>query len=213
MAKYIVSSSPHISTTFTTRRMMLDVIIALVPATIASVLLYGFYPFCMMVLCVGSCVFAEWLFNCNRKKISERGRFVRNRHGHDFISQSSARRAVLRADGWRFLCNRDCEDALWRYRQNFANPAITARIFLLLCWTTVMTSFVKPIDLSNGMNLFSFFDRAVDADISAITSATPLAGVKSAIPQARTRARFVGSRYVPWKNRRKRWAKSALLRY
>ena len=40
MAKYIVSSSPHISTTFTTGKMMLDVIIALIPATIASVLLY-----------------------------------------------------------------------------------------------------------------------------------------------------------------------------
>lgn len=69
MAKFIVSSSPHISTTFTTRRMMLDVIIALVPATIASVLLYGFYPLCMMVLCVGTCVFAEWLFNLITKNI------------------------------------------------------------------------------------------------------------------------------------------------
>lgn len=73
MAKFIVSSSPHISTTFTTRRMMLDVIIALVPATIASVLLYGFYPLCMMVLCVGTCVFAEWLFNLITKKYQSVG--------------------------------------------------------------------------------------------------------------------------------------------
>ena len=65
--------------------------------------------------------------------------------------------------------------------KNFANPAITARIFLLLCWTGVMTSFVSPITLDNGANLFSFFGHAVDIDISAITSATPLAGVKNSI--------------------------------
>ena len=73
MAKYIVSSSPHISTTFTTRKMMLDVIIALIPATIASVLLYGFYPLCMMILCVGTCVFSEWLFNVIGKRFQSVG--------------------------------------------------------------------------------------------------------------------------------------------
>ena len=73
MAKFIVSSSPHISTTFTTRKMMLDVIIALIPATIASVLLYGFYPLCMMILCVGTCVFAEWLFNVIGKRFQSVG--------------------------------------------------------------------------------------------------------------------------------------------
>ena len=65
--------------------------------------------------------------------------------------------------------------------KNFANAAITARIFLLLCWTGVMTSFVSPITLDNGANLFSFFGNAVNVDISAITSATPLAGVKNSI--------------------------------
>lgn len=42
-----------------------------------------------------------------------------------------------------------------------------------------MTSFVSPITLDNGANLFSFFGNAVNVDISAITSATPLAGVKT----------------------------------
>lgn len=116
MAKYIVSSSPHISTTFTTRRMMLDVIIALVPATIASVLLYGFYPFCMMVLCVGSCVFAEWLFNVIAKKYQSVGDLSAIVTGM-ILSLNLPPSCRFTCDGWRFLCNRDCEDALWRYRQ------------------------------------------------------------------------------------------------
>lgn len=68
MAQYIVSSSPHISTSVTTRRMMLDVIIALIPATVASILLYGFYPLFLMVLSVGAAVGAEWLFNLITKR-------------------------------------------------------------------------------------------------------------------------------------------------
>ena len=181
MAKYIVSSSPHISTTFTTRRMMLDVIIALVPATIASVLLYGFYPLCMMVLCVASCVFAEWLFNVIAKKYQSVGDLSAIVTGMILSLNLPPVVPFYVPMVGGFFAIVIVKMLFGGIGKNFANPAITARIFLLLCWTTVMTSFVKPIDLSNGMNLFSFFDRAVDADISAITSATPLAGVKSAI--------------------------------
>ncbi len=42
--KLIVSSSPHIKNGVTTRKIMLDVIIALTPAAIASVIIFGFKP-------------------------------------------------------------------------------------------------------------------------------------------------------------------------
>ena len=181
MAKFIVSSSPHISTTFTTRRMMLDVIIALVPATIASVLLYGFYPLCMMVLCVGTCVFAEWLFNLITKKYQSVGDLSAVVTGMILSLNLPPVVPFYVPMVGGFFAIVVVKMLFGGIGKNFANPAITARIFLMICWTTVMTSFVQPIDLSNGMNLFSFFDRAVDIDISAITSATPLAGVKSSI--------------------------------
>ena len=56
MSKYLVSFSPHITSRATTRRIMLDVIIALMPALIAATLLYGLYTFCLAVLSVGSAV-------------------------------------------------------------------------------------------------------------------------------------------------------------
>ena len=68
MAKYIVSSSPHITSKTTTQKIMLDVIIALIPATIAAFLIYGLYPIFIMVLSVGSAVLAEWLFNLVTKR-------------------------------------------------------------------------------------------------------------------------------------------------
>ena len=66
--------------------------------------------------------------------------------------------------------------------RNFANPAITARIFLMLAWTGVMTQFVSPIDLSDGANLFAYFNQGVSISLpDAITTATPLQNVKDAI--------------------------------
>lgn len=181
MSKYIVSSSPHISTSFTTRRMMLDVIIALIPATLASVLLYGFYPLCMMVLCVGTCVFSEWLFNLIGKRYQSVGDLSAVVTGMILALNLPPVVPFYVPIVGGFFAIVVVKMLFGGIGKNFANPAITARIFLLLCWTGAMTSFVEPIDLSDASNLFSFFGNAVSTDISAITSATPLAGVKESI--------------------------------
>ena len=160
MAKFIVSSSPHISTTFTTRKMMLDVIIALIPATIASVLLYGFYPLCMMILCVGTCVFAEWLFNVIGKRFQSVGDLSAVVTGMILSLNLPPVVPFYVPIVGGFFAIVVVKMLFGGIGKNFANPAITARIFLLLCWT--------------GGN-------AVNVDISAITSATPLAGVKNSI--------------------------------
>ncbi|MEG1663489.1 MAG: RnfABCDGE type electron transport complex subunit D, partial [Clostridia bacterium] len=68
MNKFIVSTSPHITSTDTTQKIMLDVIIALIPAMLATIFIYGFYPLFMIVLCVGSAVFSEWVFNIITKR-------------------------------------------------------------------------------------------------------------------------------------------------
>ena len=159
MPKYIVSSSPHISTTFTTRKMMLDVIIALVPATVASILLYGFYPLCMMVLCVCSCVFAEWLFNVIGKRYQSVGDLSAVVTGMILALNLPPVVPFYVPMVGGFFAIIVVKMLFGGIGKNFANPAITARIFLLLCWTTVMTNFVAPIDLKNGANLFSFFNQ------------------------------------------------------
>ena len=179
--KYIVSTSPHITNGRTTRGVMFDVIVALMPAVIASFLLYGLYTLLMTAVCVASAVFGEYIYNLIRKKphtVNDLSAVVTGILLGLNLTPTVPVYVPIIGGIFATLVVKMLFGGLGK---NFANPAITARIFLMLCWTTVMTSFVQPIDLSNGMNLFSFFDRAVDIDISAITSATPLAGVKSSI--------------------------------
>ena len=58
--KLIVSSSPHIRTPRGTQQIMLDVIIALLPALVAAVIFFGFKPLVITVISVVSCVVFEF---------------------------------------------------------------------------------------------------------------------------------------------------------
>lgn len=182
MAQYIVSSSPHISTSVTTKRMMLDVIIALIPATLASVLIYGFYPLFIMVLSVGTAVLSEWLFNLATKRTQSIGDLSAIVTGMILALNLPAVvpfYVPIVGSAFAIVIVKMLFGGIGK---NFANPAITARIFLMLCWTGVMTTFVKPIDLSEGSNMFAYFVNIVKIDLpDAITSATPLAFVKDSI--------------------------------
>ncbi len=182
MAKYVVSSSPHITSKNTTQRIMLDVIIALLPATIAAFLIYGLYPIFIMVLSVGSAVLAEWLFNLITKRqqsIKDLSAIVTGMILALNLPPVVPFYVPMVGAFFAIIIVKMLFGGIGR---NFANPAITARIFLVLCWAGVMTNFVKPIDLSNGMNLFSYFENIVNIHLpDAITSATPLAAIKDAI--------------------------------
>ena len=64
MEKLIVSSSPHLGGKKTTQNIMLDVIIALSPAMLASVIFFGVKAAALILTCVASCVVSEYL--CRR---------------------------------------------------------------------------------------------------------------------------------------------------
>ena len=180
-SRFIVSSSPHITSSATTARIMLDVIIALCPAVIAMVLLYGFYPLFLMILSVGTAVFCEWLYDIITKKPNSTRDLSAVVTG--MILALNLPPVVpfyvpIAGAAFAIIIVKMLFGGIGR---NFANPAITARIFLMLAWTGVMTTFVKPIDLSDGANLFTYFTQGVSINLpDAITTATPLAWVKSA---------------------------------
>ena len=68
MKNLIVSASPHLHTKTTTQSIMRDVLIALAPATVAGVVFFGFRALMTIVICVGSCIVSEFLFNLITKK-------------------------------------------------------------------------------------------------------------------------------------------------
>ena len=60
MAKLFTSSSPHLKSTASTRKIMLDVIIALIPAAAAAVVFFGWSALMLIGICVLTCVVTEY---------------------------------------------------------------------------------------------------------------------------------------------------------
>ena len=168
MNKLIVSVSPHIHDKSTTSRIMLDVIIALVPAFIASVLIFGARAAVVTCACVASCVFFEWVFT----KITKRKNPI-----DDF---SAIITGILLAFNlpvtipiWQAVFGSAVAIILVKQLfgglgKNFANPAITARIVMFLAFSVSMTNWVSPYETS------SLWVYPVDG----VAGATPLALMK-----------------------------------
>lgn len=160
MDNLIVSVSPHIRAKDTTATIMRDVLIALLPAVAASVVFFGARALLVELFCVASCVGLEWLFQWGMKRPIT------------VADCSAAVTGLLLALNlpvgiplWMALVG--CAVAIIVVKQlfgglghNFANPAITARIVMFLAFSSVMAAWASP-------NL-----------VDAVSSATPLAGLK-----------------------------------
>ncbi len=133
-----ISSTPHIHQKGSfTRNIMLDVVIAMLPATVAGIVIFGINALFTVLVCVASAVAAEYVFNlCVHKKQTV----------GDFS-------AVV--TGLLLALNLSTAVPLWQCAigsvfaivvvkclfgglgKNIVNPAITARVFLLLTFSAV----------------------------------------------------------------------------
>lgn len=132
-----ISAAPHIYSSISTSNIMLDVVIALVPAAIAAVVLFGLQALLIILTCIASAVLAEVLFNlCVHKKQTV----------FDFS-------AVV--TGLLLALNLSINVPLWQCAlgsvfaivvvkglfgglgKNIVNPAIAARVFMLLTFGAV----------------------------------------------------------------------------
>ena len=176
--KLLVTSSPHVGSSLTTRKIMLHVIVALSFPLIAGVVLYGFYALFVVALSTAAAVFGEWLFNKIRKKpntVSDLSAVVT---GITLGLNLPPTVAFYVPIVGGIIATMFVKMLFGGLGKNFANPAATARIFLLLAWGAQMMNFVNPIDYSavTAENLFMGFT----SDAAYVTSATPLAEIKAA---------------------------------
>ncbi len=157
--KLVVSASPHLCTKDTTQRIMLDVVIALIPALIAAVVLFGPRVLAVTATTVISAVLSEFA----ARKVMKR---------HNTIQDLSAI-----VTGLILAFNLPVSIPLWMAAvgsffaivvvkqmfggigQNFANPAIVARIVLLLSFGQAMGNWTAPLSWKTD----------------AVSTATPLA--------------------------------------
>lgn len=181
MNKLLVSPSPHIGSPMTTQKIMKHVVIALIPAAIAGILVFGLTSLFIILLTIGSCVLAEYLFNKIVKKPQTINDFSAVVTGLLLALNFPPTIPIYIPIIGGFFAMIIVKMLFGGLGKNFANPAITARIFCVLAWTGAMTTFVKPIDYSQGFSaMFSYFPQMFGS-IDAVTSATPLQIVKESI--------------------------------
>ncbi len=157
MSNYNVSVSPHLKSNITTQRIMIDVLIALAPVTIASIVLFGYRAALIILVSVGCSVLCE------------------------FICQKVMKRAVTVSDcsaavtGLLLALSLPANSPLWQVAigavfaivvvkqlfgglgSNFANPAVTARVMMLISFSNSLAVATTTV----------FYD--------SVTQATPLA--------------------------------------
>jgi electron transport complex protein RnfD len=161
MEKLIVSPSPHDECYMNTQKIMLNVIIALMPAAVAACIIFGLRALLLMCVCVLSCVVFEYL----SRRIMKRDNTIKDLSavitGLLLAMNLPVTLPLWMAVIGSFVAIVVVKQLFGGLGQNFANPAITARIVLMVSFPAAMTNWVVP---------FYYKESAADA----VTGATPL---------------------------------------
>ena len=164
-----VAYQPQVRTETDTTRIMLDVIIALIPAVIVAVIQFGFYPLVVIAASIASCVFFEWGYRKLMKKDNSIG---------DLSAAVTGLLLALvlppSAPWWLpviggFFAIVVVKQLYGGIGKNFLNPALAGRAFLLASYALLMGTWTAP--------------RTIAVD--ATTMATPLSYMYSgeALPE------------------------------
>ena len=150
-----VTSSPHIRHEDTTRGIMSDVIIALLPATVYGCILFGLDALFVLITTIATAVVSEALWNVILHKKQTVGDLSAVLTGLLLGMNLSSQTPLWIAAIGSVVAIIVVKQMFGGLGFNFANPAMTARIVLLVSFAGQMSKYVSPID--------------------AVSSATPLA--------------------------------------
>jgi electron transport complex protein RnfD len=158
-----VSPSPHIKRKTNTRSLMLEVIIALIPALAWGIYIFGLRAALVTVVTLASAVAFEWLFQLiNKKPVTIRDCSAALTGLLLALNLSSIVPLWVPVVG-SFFAIIVVKQIFGGIGKNFLNPALAARVFLFAAWPAFMT---KYPDISG---------------VDAVASATPLAHLKNGI--------------------------------
>lgn len=172
--KLTVASSPHIRGNFRTNRIMLDVVLALLPAWAVGLFVFGFRVIPVTTICIGAAIVTEWLY-CIVAKVGRNttadgsaivtGLLLAMTLPATVPYWQAALGSVFAILVVKCLCG--------GLGQNIFNPALSARAFLMLIYPVGMTRY---------------------AGLDGVTAATPLHHmVMPALPNERILDMFLGN--------------------
>ena len=145
-----VSFSPHIRGKSTTSRIMLDVVIALCPALIASILIFGARAALVVFVCVAVCVLSEWAYEKALKKENTIKDFSACITGILLAFNLPVGIPLWQAAFGSVVAIIFVKQLFGGLGKNFANPAITARVIMFLAFSSTMTTWVQLPDSIAG---------------------------------------------------------------
>ena len=172
MERLLVSPSPHIHGGNSTRSIMLDVVIALVPAVLVSVVFYGWKELLVLGVSVGACLLLEHFITVYMLKkpttIGDLSAVV--------TGILLALNVPYTTPWWIVLIGAVAAVGVAKMTfgglgQNLFNPALVGRVFLLVSFPTYMTHWEQPRGLFGA---------------DAVTGATPLGAIKEGLMQNST---------------------------
>ncbi len=172
-----VSPSPHIGQPLSTRRIMIDVIIALAPAIGFAVFYFRLYALTLICTCVLSAVATEWLCNVITKKPNSLGDFSAVLTGIILALSLPPALPVWVAVIGSVFAIAIGKMVFGGLGANIFNPAMVGRTFLAACFGMLMTTWTLPATIDGAMPAIGPANTSVDAR----TQATPLALGKQAI--------------------------------
>ncbi len=169
MQRLVVSSSPHIRSNLTTRRVMLDVIISLLPCFIAGIVIFGWRALAVVAACVASSVAGEAIFNLIIKKKQTVGDL-------SAVVTGLILGLSLHAEAPIWMCVIGSLFAIIVVKClfgglgcNFANPAVTGRIVLFLAFASAIGGGAMP----------TIFGTSAQDSAAIASGATPLEAFKN----------------------------------
>ena len=139
-----MSSGPHIHSGASDRRIMLDVILALLPASIAGVVIFGVKALWLILVCIAAAVLSEFLFNLILKKKQTVGDLSAVVTGLLLALNLSTNVLWWQAALGSVFAIVLVKCLFGGIGRNFANPAISARVFLLLAFPSAVAGGVLP---------------------------------------------------------------------
>jgi len=171
-----VSSAPHISKPLSTRTVMIDVIIGLIPAMAAAGYYFRIYAIILIPTCVISAVATEWLCNIIRKKPNSLGDFSAVVTGIILALSLPPSLPVWAAIIGSVFAVAIGKMVFGGLGANIFNPAMVGRAFLTASFSMIMTTWTVPATIDAKMPKI-----APENMLHTRTQATPLWWSKKAI--------------------------------
>ena len=190
-----VSSSPHVRDTVTTKNIMYDVLIAMIPAAAFGVYQFGFNALLVIILTMAACVLSEYIF------------------------EKAMKRPITIADGSALVTgmilalNMPPEIPVWvpvlggvfaiivvkqlygGLGQNFMNPALAARCFLLISFAGMMNDFSSAslgFDSVSGATPLAMLRSGETVDLAALV----IGRIRGTIGEVSVLALLIGAVYM-----------------